>query len=124
MRLGPRGELAAERFLLKQGYWIIERGFGEKTGEIDLIVSDGRSIIFVEVKSRTSDVAGDPTEAVDLEKQRHISQTARLYVVKNRLEETSIRFDVVAILWPDLDLPPKITHYQNAFESFGEFQMF
>lgn len=124
MLLGPKGELAAERFLLKQGYWIIERGFGEKVGEIDLIVSDGRAIIFVEVKSRTSDVAGDPTEAVDLEKQRHITQTARLFIVKNRLEETPVRFDVISILWPDLKKPPAIKHYQNAFEATGEFQMF
>lgn len=124
MPLGPKGELAAERFLLKQGYWIIERGFGEKVGEIDLIVSDGRSIVFVEVKSRTSDAAGDPTEAVDLEKQRHITQTARLFIVKNRLEETPVRFDVISILWPDPKSPPRIRHYENAFEATGEFQMF
>lgn len=124
MSLGPRGELAAERFLLKQGYWIVERSFGEKVGEVDLVVSDKRSIIFVEVKSRTSDAAGDPTEAVDLEKQRHISQAARLFVVKNRLEQTPVRFDVVSILWPDLEKPPEIKHYQNAFETVGEFQMF
>lgn len=124
MPLGPRGELAAERYLLKQGYWIIERSFGEKVGEIDLIVSDGRSVIFVEVKSRASDIAGDPAEAVDAEKQRRITQTARLFAVKNRLENSSLRFDVVSILWPDRNQPPNITHIQNAFEATGEFQMF
>ncbi len=124
MPLGPRGELAAERYLLRQGYWIIDRGVGEKTGEIDLIVSDGRSIIFVEVKTRSSDAAGDPTEAVDSEKQHHISQTARLYAVKHRLEETPMRFDVVSIIWPNLNESPQIDHYRNAFEAIGDFQMF
>lgn len=124
LSLGPRGELAAERFLLKLGYWIIERSFGEKVGEIDLIVSDGRSIIFVEVKTRSSNVAGDPAEAVDVEKQRHITQTARLFAVKNRLEDSSLRFDVVSILWPDMNQPPNIAHIRNAFEATGEFQMF
>lgn len=124
MPLGRRGELAAERFLLKQGYWIIEHSFGEKVGEVDLIASDGLTVVFVEVKSRTSNVAGDPTEAVDQEKQRHITQTARLFAVKNGLENSSMRFDVISILWPDLNKAPKITHYQNAFEATGEFQMF
>lgn len=124
MPLGPRGELAAERFLLKLGYWIIDRGFGEKVGEIDLIVSDGRSVIFVEVKSRTSDIAGDPAEAVDDEKQRHITETARLFAIKNRLQDSPLRFDVIAILWPDLSEPPRITHFENAFEATGNFQMF
>ncbi len=124
MSLGRRGELAAERYLLKQGYWIIDHSFGEKVGEIDLIASDGSSVIFVEVKARTSDVAGDPTEAVDKEKQRHITQTARLFAVKNRLENSAMRFDVISILWPDLSRPPNIKHFQNAFESTGDFQMF
>ncbi|QEG22349.1 hypothetical protein MFFC18_22290 [Mariniblastus fucicola] len=124
MPLGRRGERAAERFLLKQGYWIVERSFGEKVGEIDLIVSDGWTVVFVEVKTRTSDVAGDPAEAVDLKKQRHITQTARLFATKNRLENTSLRFDVVGILWPDLSRPPHIYHYVDAFEATGDFQMF
>jgi len=124
MPLGLRGELAAERFLLKQGYWIIERSFGEKVGEIDLIVSNGSSVIFVEVKARSSDVTGNPAEAVDSEKQRHITQTARLFAIKNRLENSSLRFDVVSILWPDVTRPPNITHIENAFEATGEFQMF
>lgn len=124
MSLGPRGELAAERFFLKQGYWIIERSFGEKVGEIDLVVSDGQAVIFVEVKSRSSDVAGDPAEAVDEEKQRHITETARLYAIKNRLQDSPLRFDVIAILWPDVTQPPNVTHFQNAFEATGNFQMF
>ena len=89
-----------------------------------IVVSDGISIIFVEVKTRSSDFAGDPTEAVDEAKQRHICQTARLFAVKNGLENTSMRFDVISILWPDLEKSPEISHYKSAFEAIGDFQMF
>lgn len=121
--LGRKGELEAERFYLKMGYWIIDRGFGEKTGEIDLITSDGQTVVFVEVKTRTSDSAGDPTEAVDEGKQRHIAQTARLFAVKNSLENSPIRFDVVSIIWPQ-NQSAQISHFPNAFEATGEFQLF
>ena len=123
MQLGKKGELEAERFYLKMGYWIVDRGFGEKTGEIDLITSDGQTVVFVEVKTRTSDSAGDPTEAVDEGKQRHITQTARLFAVKNNLEDSPIRFDVVSIIWPP-NQSAQISHFQNAFEATGEFQLF
>ena len=121
--LGKRGELEAERFYLKRGYWVIDRGFGKKTGEIDLIASDGQSVIFVEVKTRTSDSAGDPSEAVDEVKQRHITQTARLFAIKNQLENSPIRFDVIAIVWPENEAA-RISHFPNAFDATGQFQMF
>ena len=116
--------MEAKRFFLNLGYWIIEESFEDKVGEIDLIVSDGDRVIFVEVKTRSSDFAGDPSEAVDLEKQRHISQTARLFAIKNNLQDCGMRFDVISIVWPDVEEPPSITHFQNAFEATGAFQMF
>lgn len=122
--LGARGELEAERYFLRLGYWIIHHSFDEKVGEIDLIVSDGDCVIFVEVKTRSSDFAGDPTEAVDATKQQHISQTARLFAVKNNLQDCRMRFDVISIIWPSGDSRPQISHFQDAFEATGSFQMF
>lgn len=124
LELGSRGELEAQRYFLRQGFWIIQHSFDEKVGEIDLIVTDGDCLIFVEVKTRSSDFAGDPTEAVDSEKQQHISQTARLFAVKNNLEECRMRFDVISIIWPDIAAHPQIRHFRNAFETTGSFQMF
>ena len=122
--LGQRGERAAERLLLKQGMVIVDRGFQDKFGEIDLIAVDGQTIVFVEVKTRTSDLAGLPAEAVDDTKQQHLTRTAQGYLKWNRLTDCQARFDVVAIMWPMADRDPEITHYVNAFEPVGQFQMF
>ena len=124
MSLGDRGEREAERLLLRQGMLIVARGYEDKFGEIDLIAVDDESIVFVEVKTRTSNYAGLPAEAVDEQKQRHLTLTALGYLKWNRLTDYRARFDVIAITWPELSKSPEITHYQNAFEPVGEFQMF
>ncbi len=122
--LGQRGELAAERFLLRQGMVIITRGFQDKFGEIDLIAIDGETIVFIEVKTRTSDHAGTPEEAVDRTKQQHLTKTAYGYLKWHRLTDCRARFDVIAITWPEREQEPEIVHYENAFEPIGKFQMF
>lgn len=122
--LGDRGERAAERYFLRQGWVLIERGFEDKFGEIDLILVDEETIVFVEVKTRTSDDKGLPAEAVDQTKQEHLTKTAIGYLKWNRLTECRARFDVVAIIWPDISKEPEIKHYENAFEPVGDYQMF
>lgn len=124
MTLGDRGEREAERLLLRQGMIIVARGYKDKFGEVDLIAVDDDSIVFVEVKTRSSDYAGLPAEAVDLQKQRHLTKTATGYLKWNRLTDCRARFDVVAITWPELSKFPEVVHYKNAFEPVGEFQMF
>ena len=122
--LGQRGERAAERFLLRNGMVIVARGFQDKFGEIDLIAVDDDTIVFAEVKTRTSDLAGLPAEAVDETKQQHLTRTAFGYLKWHRLTECRARFDVIAITWPSKDQEPEIIHYVNAFEPAGQFQMF
>ena len=68
--LGKRGEREAERFLLRLGMIIVARGYEDRAGEIDLIAIDGETVVFVEVKTRTSDHAGGGFEAVDETKQK------------------------------------------------------
>ena len=122
--LGNRGELAAERYLLKRGYIILFRGYEDKFGEIDLIAVDLDTIVFVEVKTRSTDDAGDPAEAVDKAKQMHLTKTGIGFLKWHRLTEYAARFDVVAILGDPLSDSAEIKHYINAFEPTGEFQMF
>lgn len=122
--LGNRGELAAERYLLRLGYIVLFRSYEDKFGEIDLIAVDGETIVFVEVKTRTSDHAGDPAEAVDAAKQLHLTKTGIGFLKWHRLTDYSARFDVVAILGSPLQGPIELQHYINAFEPAGEFQMF
>lgn len=121
--LGKRGEREAERYLLRKGMIIIYRSFENQFGEIDLIAVDEKTIVFVEVKTRTSDLAGRPDEAVDDRKQNQISKTAIAFLRQNQLLDSPARFDVISIEWNDPNSAPSITHFENAFESTGEFQM-
>ncbi len=122
--LGKRGELATERWLLKAGWIIIERGYQDRFGEIDLIAVENDSIVFVEVKTRTHDELGDPAEAVDESKQKRITQTAKGYLKWHDLTEYPVRFDVVSIVWHSKKREPEIVHYRNAFEPTGDFQLY
>ena len=70
---GDRGEREAAKFLRKLGYRILDRQHRDRFGEIDIIALDGRQIVFVEVKTRSSSDAGQPFEAVDATKQRKIA---------------------------------------------------
>jgi putative endonuclease len=93
-------------------------------GEIDLIAVDKQTVVFVEVKTRSSDYAGDPTEAVDENKQRHMTTAALAFLRRHRLLEHRARFDVIALIWSDESRMPQIQHFENAFSPTGNFQMF
>jgi putative endonuclease len=122
--LGQLGERAAERYLKRQGYVIVARGERDDLGELDLVAVDGRTIVFVEVKTRRADVAGHPAEAVDQEKQRRITRLALAYLKRHNLLEYPARFDVVAVTWPDGAKQPTIEHIKSAFEAVGREGMY
>ena len=122
--LGLRGEKAAARFLKRQGYIIVGRGERDRIGEIDLVAVDGKTIVFVEVKTRTSHDRGHPAEAVDRDKQRQLTRVALSYLRRHDLLEYRARFDVIAITWPADQKQPTIEHIKNAFEAVGSGQMF
>ncbi len=115
--LGERGERAAARFLRRSGYSIVARHYRDRHGEIDLIVSDGRALIFVEVKTRRSSQYDHPAEAVDLKKQRRLTRTAMAYMSRNRLPDVPTRFDIIAVVWPAETRRPTIEHFPGAFET-------
>lgn len=122
--LGERGERAAERFLKRLGYKIVARHDRGRLGELDLVAVDGRTVVFVEVKTRRDDEAGSPAEAVDERKQAKLTRLALAYLKRHGLLEYSARFDVVAITWPNETQQPKIVHFINAFPAVGVGQMF
>ena len=74
--LGERGEAVAARYLRRKGYTIVARQAREGFGELDLVAVDRGVVVFVEVKTRRSDSAGHPAEAVDLNKQRRLTRAA------------------------------------------------
>ena len=96
-------------------------------GEIDRIAVDGQTVVFVEVKTRSSDVAGHPAEAVTEEKQRKLTRCALAYLRRHDLLECAARFDVVAVIWAPDDSDsshPRIEHIRDAFQPVGAWQMF
>ena len=117
LSLGERGERAAARFLRRAGYKIVARHYRSRVGELDLIATDGRMLIFVEVKTRRSAEYDHPAEAVDRRKQRRMTRTAEVYVKRHRLSGIAARFDIVAVTWPDSARRPTIEHFPGAFEA-------
>src|SRR5688572_30425268 len=109
MELGERGERMALDYLRDhEGYQVVCTNFrvplgrglrGQKlTAEIDVIAYDGRTLAFVEVKTRASDDLVAPERAVDLRKQRQIARAARRYRQLMRVYEEPYRYDVVTVL--------------------------
>ena len=95
--LGRRGERAAEKHLRRNGYRIVARNFRAAGAEIDLVAIDGDTLVFVEVKTRRSRVAGAPEEAVDERKQKRMRRAAEVFARRYRADEFEMRFDIVAI---------------------------
>jgi putative endonuclease len=125
--LGERGERLAARYLRRQGMTIVARQVRLGGGELDLVAVEGETIVFVEVKTRRSDHAGHPLEAITTEKQRRLTRAALAYLRRHGLLEYSARFDLVAVIWPQNRAaggPPQVIHIRNAFEPPGEGQMF
>jgi putative endonuclease len=120
--LGQRGERAAAKYLKRRGYKILAVGDRLKhRDELDIVAADGRTVVFVEVKTRSSQTLGHPAEAVDAVKQRRLTKLAVTYLKRHRLLDYPARFDVIAITWPERVRKPQIEHILNAFEAAGKW---
>ncbi|WP_052072778.1 YraN family protein [Thalassotalea sp. ND16A] len=108
-------EQAALNYLLEQQLELIEKNFQCRFGEIDLIMQDRNTLVFIEVKYRKSAHFGDPLEMVSKTKQRKICKTAQVFLQKQGMNEynTFCRFDVVSIKGPAAST--EITWLKNAF---------
>lgn len=113
-QLGREGEDAAARYLEKRGFLIIERGYRRLRGEIDIIARDRDTLVFVEVKTRTSPEHGLPEESVTRAKQYQIRKIAEAYLSDRRLGTPFCRFDVMAVD-VDADGTMDIRHIPDAF---------
>ena len=107
--LGRKGERLIADYLKKQGCKILKTNYRTPFGEADIIVEDGEEIAFVEVKARTTDGYGQPSEAVGKDKQRRYRRIAECYWLQTG-KEPNARFDVAEV-WAD----GKIEYIKNAF---------
>ncbi len=110
---GVQGEEIAEKYLTEQGMLCLERRYREKAGEVDLIMLEGETLVFVEVKARFSGTAGSGLGAVNAAKQKRLARCATLYLMKHQALNRSVRFDVVEINRDG------IVHIPNAFQPGG-----
>lgn len=110
--LGSTGEDIAANYLKKKGYKILHRNYKTPLGEADIIVKDKDTIVFVEVKARSSDAFGQPFEAVDYRKQEKLKKIALYYLKHNKIE-SPVRFDVVSIISRDKNA--EVNHIAEAF---------
>lgn len=97
-RKGDRGEDVALRYLLSKKLDLVERNYRTRYGELDLVMRDAGTLVFVEVKWRGGLEYGAPVEAVTERKQRAIRSMAEQYLAEKEPEFEEIRFDVVGIL--------------------------
>ncbi len=121
--LGQAGEDAAALFLEARGFEIIARnwrphvakeGFSLR-GEIDLIARSGKTLCFIEVKTRSASTRGAPQEAVNRSKQRQLSKLANAYLSLHENDDVPCRFDVVEV-WMNSSDETRLQLHENAFE--------
>ena len=111
--MGAWGEDLALRYLIKHGYRLVERNYRTRRGEIDLILREEGTLVFVEVKLRRGTGFGDPLEAVTPRKQATLRYLAERYLADREPDFDTVRFDVVGILASREGL--RIDHIQDAF---------
>lgn len=110
--LGKKGEDAAVQYLQKRGYRIVERNWMYEKYEIDIIAEGDGFIIFVEVKTRSSNQWGNPEDAISMGKMKRMVDAADYYLNSKDIE-TPARFDVMAIVWNGQTF--EIEHFDDAF---------
>ena len=113
--LGKLGEDLAREHLKKSGCKILEQNYQVRMGEIDLIVEDSGTLVFVEVKTRSDSTHGSPFDAVTPAKQKQLSKVALFYLGRHEMHDRPARFDVVSVQIRT-GAPPKLEIIKNAFE--------
>lgn len=121
--IGRWGEDIAARYMAGKGWYIRHRDWQWEHKDIDLVCidEDDTTLLFVEVKTRTTLLRGNPIDAVDSKKRRNIVEAASAYRRLYKKENRHVRFDIISIIGsPDTNW--KIEHIENAFTAFDVFE--
>jgi putative endonuclease len=116
--LGRRGEQLAKTHLESNGYEIMDENWCHAKAEVDLIAYKDRTIIFVEVKTRSGNGFGEPEDFVDLRKQKLLAKAADEYIYLMN-HQGEVRFDIIAILFTG-EINYRLNHIEDAFWPKGE----
>jgi putative endonuclease len=114
LQLAERGEDWAQRFIQEMGWIVVARNYRRKggQGEIDLVAVEGDTLVFVEVKTRSSAETGEPERAVHRAKEKLLGRTAEEYMRMAALEGMAVRFDVVSLV---MGPTTKVEYFRDAF---------
>ena len=112
---GNLGEDIAKEHLEDRGYKILEQNYRNKYGEIDLVVRDNDSLVFVEVKTRIGEQFGIPEDAINFKKKAKLIRSAQAYMSWNKKARNykSYRIDAICIVLNENKQVIRIGHYQN-----------
>ncbi|MCR6650627.1 MAG: YraN family protein [Cellvibrionaceae bacterium] len=99
LSIGRSGEHSAEKFLCAKGMQLVARNYRCAQGEIDLVMRDGDTLVFVEVRRRASTAYGSPLETVSTAKQRKLTAAAQHFLLSQKIPtRQALRFDVIGIV--------------------------
>ena len=112
MEVGNHGESIAKDYLIKKGYEILETNWRFSRAEIDLIARDGQILVFVEVKTRSTAMFGEPELAVNQHKQNLLTDAANVYM-EHINHEWEVRFDIISIILHGEKYD--LQHFEDAF---------
>ena len=116
--IGESGEALAARFLREEGLEILAVNYWTKAGEIDIIAKEGETLVFVEVKTRSSTHVAQPEQAVTRKKQRTVNRVAEAYMRRNGLlHKVNARFDIVSVVKDEAGALTVEKHAKRAFEA-------
>ncbi len=115
---GKTGEMLAKEYLIGKDYELLDENWNYKKAEVDLIVYKDKTMVFVEVKTRSGNYFGEPEEFVDVRKQQLLTDAAEeyIYIMEHQGE---IRFDIISILFSKDFKKHTLKHIEDAFWNYG-----
>ena len=117
-KLGRMGEQRAAWFYRVRGYQIVARNVRFTSGEIDLVVARGSTLVIAEVKTRQSLTAGEGHHAVNRQKQERMIRLADEYITREKRHDVQIRYDVLSLFWNGRRFV--VSHYPDAFRPVSD----
>jgi len=113
LNIGRLGEDIAKEYLEKKGYSIVDQNYKNKYAEIDLIIKDKDSLVFVEVKTRIGEQFGPPERALNRDKMHRLVRNAQAYMAYKAKNYKSYRIDSVCIVLDEDNQIKRLDHYEN-----------
>lgn len=112
---GSYGEKIARSYLRGKNFRIVAKNYRCRLGEIDIVAQKKDILVFVEVKTRLSKNFGEPFESVTKAKQKKLKRLGEYFLMRNRLWNQTVRFDIISIVMDHNGLVNEFVHIENAF---------